>query len=69
VLTFADLATQEPVGELSSFDPVTGVGPVVVPDVTPGPWAVAAVCIAPTLDLEALDAGIGKRVTSSGRSA
>ena len=30
VMTFADLATQEPVGELGHFDPVTGVGSVVV---------------------------------------
>src|SRR5262245_31402890 len=41
VMTFADLATQDPVGELGSFDPATGVGAVLVPDIAPGPWAVA----------------------------
>jgi hypothetical protein len=58
VMTFADLATQDPVGELGHFDPVTGVGSVVVPDVAPGPWAVAAVCVGPSFDRDALEAGI-----------
>src|SRR5262249_32085077 len=31
VMTFADLATQQPLGPLGHFDPVTGVGSVVVP--------------------------------------
>jgi hypothetical protein len=58
VMTFADVATQEPVGELSNFDPDTGVGSVVVPDVDPGLWAVAAACVGPTLDPDVLEAGI-----------
>jgi hypothetical protein len=57
-LTFAEIATQEPVGELSTFDPVTGVGTVTTPDVAPGLWAVAAACVAPVLDIDALEAGI-----------
>lgn len=45
VVTFADIASQEPVGERGTFDPDSGVGSVVVPDVAPGSWAVAAACI------------------------
>jgi hypothetical protein len=58
VMTFADLATQQPVGELGSFDPATGIGSVVTPDVSCGPWAVAAVCVGPNFDRDALEAGI-----------
>jgi len=58
VMTFADIATQVPVGELGHFDPVTGQGSVVVPDVAPGPWAVAAACVGPVFDVDALEAGI-----------
>ncbi|HYZ98775.1 MAG TPA: hypothetical protein VE575_08505, partial [Acidimicrobiales bacterium] len=58
VMTFADIATQEPVGELGNFDPDTGEGSVTVPDVEPGLWAVAAACVGPSLDLETLEAGI-----------
>jgi hypothetical protein len=58
VLTFADIATQEPVGELGSFDPATGEGSVTVPDIEPGPWALAATCLGPTFDFDALEAGI-----------
>ena len=58
VMTFAEIATQEPVGELGSFDPTTGVGSVQVPDVMPGPWAVAAACVGPVFDLDLLEAGI-----------
>ena len=59
VMTFADIATQEPVGELGSFDPVTGVGSVVVPDVACEiPWAVAAACVEPVFDVDLLEAGI-----------
>jgi hypothetical protein len=58
VLTFADIATQEPVGEMSNFDPETGEGTVVVPDIDPGQWAVAAVCVGPTFDVDLLEAGL-----------
>jgi hypothetical protein len=58
VITFADIATQQPVGELGHFDPATGAGSVIVPDVAPGPWAVAAACVGPVLDLDVLEAGI-----------
>jgi hypothetical protein len=57
VMTFADF-TQKPLGTLGHFDPVTGVGSVVVPDITPGTYPVAAVCVGPTFDLDALRAGI-----------
>ena len=62
VMTFADLVTQDPVGELGHFDPATGMGSV-VPDVAPGPWAVAAVCVGPSFDRDTLEAGI--RVSGS----
>jgi hypothetical protein len=58
VMAFADLATQNPIGELGSFDPVTGVGSVVVPDLTPGTHPVVATCIGPNPDRDALEAGI-----------
>jgi hypothetical protein len=59
VMTFADIATQQPVGELGHFDPVTGAGSVVVPDVSCEiPWAVAATCVEPVFDLDLLEAGI-----------
>ena len=50
--------TQDPIGELGSFDPTTGEGSVVVPNVTPGPWPVVATCVEPTLDVDQLEAGI-----------
>jgi hypothetical protein len=57
-LTFADIATQEPQGQISTFDPNTGLGSVVVPDVDPGLWAVAAACVVPdnTMIPAAIDA-------------
>jgi hypothetical protein len=58
VMTFADLLTQEPLGPLGHFDPFTGVGSVVVPDLAPGPYPVAATCVRPSLDLNLLIAGI-----------
>jgi hypothetical protein len=58
VLTFADLATQEPIGELSTFDPVTGTGTVVAPNLAPGSYPVVATCVEPSLDLDVLEAGI-----------
>jgi hypothetical protein len=60
VMTFAVLATQQPVGELGHFDPVTGEGSVVVPDVEPGVWPVVATCVVPTLNVDLLEAGIRK---------
>jgi hypothetical protein len=58
VMTFVDLLTQEPLGELGHFDPVTGEGSVVVPDLQCGPQPIAAVCVEPTLDIDLLEAGI-----------
>jgi hypothetical protein len=58
VLTFADIATQSPVGELGSFDPTTGQGSVTVPDVAPGLLGVAAACVMPTVDLAEIEAGV-----------
>jgi hypothetical protein len=58
VMAFVDLATQDPVGELGSFDPVTGEGSVVVPDLDPGVHPVVATCVEPTFDLDLLEAGI-----------
>jgi len=58
VMTFADPVTQDPIGELGHFDPATGVGSVVVPDLAPGPAIVAAVCVGPDPDRDALAAGI-----------
>jgi len=57
VMTFID-ATLEPVGELGHFDPVTGEGSVVVPDLEPGPQPVVATCVEPTLNVDLLEAGI-----------
>ena len=57
VMTFADFS-QKPLGTLGHFDPLTGVGSVVVPDITPGTYPVAGVCVGPELDLEALKTGI-----------
>lgn len=51
VLTFADIATQQPVGERSNFDMTTGEGSVTVPNIAPGLWAVAAACVEPRMDL------------------
>jgi len=72
VMAFADVATQQPIGELGHFDPTTGVGSVTVPDIPPGPAFVAATCVGPTLDVDALIAGIernGAFLTSIGAPA
>jgi hypothetical protein len=58
VITFVDLLTQEPLGELGSFDPVTGAGSVVVPNLQCGPQPVAAVCVEPALDIDLVEQGI-----------
>jgi hypothetical protein len=39
VLTFAQIATQQPVGDRSNFDMTTGEGSVTVPNIAPGLWA------------------------------
>ncbi|HEX6235778.1 MAG TPA: hypothetical protein VFZ68_01220 [Acidimicrobiales bacterium] len=57
VMTFAEIATQEPVGEMGNFDPDTGEGSVVVPDIEPGMWAVAAACVGPVADADTILAG------------
>ena len=59
-MTFADLATQQPLGPLGHFDPVTGVGSVIVPNLAPGNYPVVATCVRPTLDVDMLEAGIRK---------
>src|SRR5262245_37750375 len=51
VLTFAQIATQQPVGQRSLFDMTTGEGSVTVPNIAPGHWAVAAACVEPNLAL------------------
>jgi hypothetical protein len=58
VMTFVDPSTLDPIGELGHFDPATGVGSVVVPDLPPGSWPIAATCVGPTFDRDALEAGI-----------
>src|SRR5262245_25792075 len=57
VMTFAEF-DQTPIGELGHFDPVTGIGSVVVPDIAPAIWPVAAACVGPSFDLDVLRAGI-----------
>ncbi|MFP3901533.1 MAG: hypothetical protein ACLFXM_11815, partial [Acidimicrobiia bacterium] len=58
VFTFADIATQEPVGEISNFDRNTGEASIVVPDIDPGMWALAATCVTPTRDIPTLISAI-----------
>ena len=59
VMTFADIATQAPVGERANFDPAVGEATVTVPDVAPGSWAVAATCVGPATDVDTVRAAIG----------
>jgi hypothetical protein len=61
IMTFADIATQAPVGERVNFDPEVGSATVTVPDVDPGLWAVAAACVTPSLD----DATIRQAITAA----
>jgi hypothetical protein len=63
VIIFPDPVTQDPIGELGSFDPATGEGTVVVPDLPPGPAPVAAACVGPDFDRDALEAGIRQSAT------
>jgi hypothetical protein len=58
VMTFADVATQQPLGDIGHFDPTTGVGSVVVPNLAPGQYPVVATCVHPSLDVDQLEAGI-----------
>jgi cysteine-rich repeat protein len=51
VLTFAEIATQQPVGQRSLFDMTTGEGSITVPNIAPGLWALAATCVEPNIDL------------------
>lgn len=53
VLTFADIATQQPVGDRSTFDMTTGEGSITVGNIAPGLWALAATCVEPRIDLVA----------------
>lgn len=62
VLTFIDLGTTEPIGERSTFDPTSGVGQVVAPDVDPGLYGVAATCVEPVLTDEAFAEAIAAGV-------
>jgi hypothetical protein len=61
IMTFADIATQTPVGERANFDPEVGSATVTVPDVEPGLWAVAAACVTPSLD----EATISQAITEA----
>jgi hypothetical protein len=68
VITFPD-PNLNPIGELGHFDPATGVGSVVVPDLAPGPAIVAAACVGPDFDRDALEAGIRESGTFLARCA
>ncbi|MDZ7676846.1 MAG: hypothetical protein U5K30_17500 [Acidimicrobiales bacterium] len=58
VLSFADIATQQPLAT-SSFDPATGEGQLTVPDdVDPGLYAVAGTCVFPQVTQDTFDASI-----------
>lgn len=45
VLTFADVESQELLGELGSFDPGTGEGSIVVPALDPNVYGLVASCV------------------------
>lgn len=45
VFTFADAETQDLLGETGNFDPSTGEGSVVVPQLDPGLYGLAAACV------------------------
>lgn len=62
VMTFADLATVQPVGQTGNFDPSTGVGSVVVPDLPHGLSAVAAVCVMPSIEVATIEGGVARAV-------
>lgn len=69
VMTFADILTQQPLGQIGNFDMTTGVGSVVVPDLAPGVYPVVATCVSPTFDIDALEQAIiqgGNFLTSIG---
>ncbi len=58
VMTFVNPSTLQPVGQLGHFDPTTGVGSVVAPNLAPGAQPIAATCVEPSLDIDRLVAGI-----------
>ena len=60
VVTFAEVATQEPVGERVNFDPEVGQATITVPDLDPGVWAVAAACVEPSTDPARIRAAISE---------
>lgn len=62
VMTFADLATQQPVGQTGNFDPSTGVGSVVVPDLPHGLSVVAAACVMPSIEVATIEGGVARAV-------
>jgi len=62
VMAFADIATQQPVGQTGNFDPNTGVGSVVVPDVPHGLSAVVAACVMPSIEVAAIEGGVSRAV-------
>lgn len=45
VFTFADIETQELLGDTGNFDPATGEGSVVVPHLPPDTYGLAAACV------------------------
>lgn len=47
VMNFIDDSARG-VGELGSLDPETGEGSVIVPDIEPGVWLLAAACVSPS---------------------
>ncbi len=58
VMTFVDPLTLDPIGERGNFDPVTGAGSVLVPEVDPGQYPVVATCVRPSLNVDTLEAGL-----------
>jgi hypothetical protein len=63
VMTFAEVATQEPVGERVNFDPAVGQATITVPELDPGVWAVAATCVEPSIDPARIRTAISEGAT------
>lgn len=55
-----NLTTLRPLGALGGFNPVTGRGQVMVPDIEPGEWPVLAACVSPSTDADALRQAVAK---------